>query len=58
MPQQDRRIDVVVDTCDCGGGYPCSHGPFITGYVLEEPRPDIATRAAQRGEEIPYYAYH
>lgn len=54
---QDRTIAIDIDSCDCGGGYPCSHGQYISSYRLDEPKPDAARRATERGEEPPYYAY-
>lgn len=30
-----------IDTCDCGGGYPCEHGRFLYGFDVEGVEPTV-----------------
>lgn len=52
-----RRITAEIESCDCGSEYPCSHGPWLNGVRLDEPRPEVADRYSGKDEPIPDYAY-
>lgn len=50
--------DLAYESCDCGGDYPCGHGPFVTGVVTLVPTSMAADRCKRTGEEPRDYDFH
>jgi hypothetical protein len=46
------------ECCDCGGGYACGHGRYVTAVVTPEPDQWAVEYAERHGEPLPFYAYH
>ena len=57
MTTTEHTIAPEIESCDCGGGYPCSHGRYVHGFTLDEAKPHAVARAEDRGEPVPDYAY-
>lgn len=50
--------DLAYESCDCGGDYPCGHGPYVTGVVTPVPTSIAAERCKRTGEQPRDYDFH
>lgn len=50
--------DLAYEACDCGGDYPCGHGPYVTGVITPVPTSIAADRCKRTGEEPRDYDFH
>lgn len=50
--------DLAYESCDCGGDYPCGHGPYVTGVITPVPTSIAAERCKRTGEEPRDYDFH
>lgn len=46
------------ESCDCGDGYGCSHGEYVTGVVTPAPTEIAADRCKRTGEQPRDYDFH
>ena len=46
------------ESCDCGDGYGCSHGMYVTGVVTPVPTEIAAERCKRTGEQPRDYDFH
>lgn len=45
-----KNVNLHWDSCDCGGGYPCSHGSFV--YEIELELSDYAVSLLDENDQI------
>ena len=46
------------ESCDCGDGYPCGHGAYVSAVVTPDPTPVYVELRSRTGSPLPVYACH